>query len=192
MEYRILPPTTPIKLVSFIPAKDLQKSFTPNKVNSQIPKSMDLATWGTVNIDPLTNYHEIVVGNGTLTAHVQIVAEGHHVVSAYYKGFGRPIIFVDKIHDTNPHMFTRTFKGGLAFQYSDGVVIEKSQQTTKQKFIKSLLPQAAPNNKVITMDLETREVNGSIHPICISVYMDPAVQTGKKPHDKVFIQTFAR
>lgn len=105
---------------------------------------------------------------------------------------GRPIIFVDKRSKENRHLFTRQFKGGLTLTYCDGDEVAKTQEARNQKFIEELKPQGAPNHKVITMDLETREINGSLQPTCISIYMNPEVQREQVKGDTKVCKSFGR
>lgn len=65
--------------------------------------------------------------------------------------------------------FARTKSDGTVLIYRQNK-LAISLSEVKADFIEPLRPQSAPNMKILTMDLETRDIAGQLEPVCVSIY----------------------
>jgi hypothetical protein len=96
-------------------------------------------------------------------------------------GFYKLLNFTDEIGKDRKDLntFKRMYKNVTLF-------FKKGEQTTlleeiKSSYIKKINPQPTPNYKIITMDLETKEINNKMEPVCVSIYIggdqDPIIKS---------------
>lgn len=194
--YKILPEEFKRKLVSYISEADYKKSFTPKKINAQLPKTMDIKAWGELIVDS-TNILECQIRKTSMIAHIILERSGDiykNVILMFYKaGSGKPIKFIDRRDSTDSTdltTFTRFFtKHKIIYKFVEGVQVLFKQTVDKLEFIGKLkYNKNVPKNKFITMDLETREISGKLSPICISIYTNNYInKISKLDEDNDFI-----
>jgi hypothetical protein len=80
--------------------------------------------------------------------------------------------FMDKLRVINKKVDYKTFDrifDDKSIYFIKGE-IKLNVEDIKCKYIEKIKPTKEPNNKVITMDLETREINKKLEPVCVSIY----------------------
>ena len=189
ISYKILPGEYKRKLVSYISENDYRKSFTPFKINAQIPKTMNIEEWGSVNINRITEQFEVWLAKSNMFAHIQRKTSFKNIISVFYKRIGRPIYFTDERESDDLTTFTRTFSN-ISYKFNRGVQVLFKQLFDKIEFIDILKPHKTPRFKFITMDLETKEKDGKLIPVCISIYI-PNDSTKNSGGVDSIIKTFA-
>ena len=75
----------------------------------------------------------------------------------------------------NPSTFKRVMKNATIF-YKDGIRV-KEIVNRKLKFIKPISKDFYLNESFITLDIETKNINGELSPICISIYDGKEIQS---------------
>lgn len=179
LDYKILDPGFKRKFVTAHIINTIAKGYTPEKVNLQLPKTMDLQMWGHYKFSEFTMSYVIETNiKGAKDISVQVSESGgrisHIGVINYIWGFSSPK-FVD-YRDTEDRVntFTRHFIDlGIKFFYINGVEVGYEEPSnSKGKFIDKLKPQKVDKNtfKIMTMDIETRELNGVLDALCLSLF----------------------
>lgn len=160
----------PVKHCSHIKPKS-RVAFTVSRVGVIVNPSSDCRTWGDWFINP----------DGSYTVNMK----GHYVAKVYQTGKSNYVTitnvnysgstnFVDHL-GKNSTSFVRVFKL-VSYTYENGELIRAVQSFEQSrkgvagiKFIKKLSDaKVKPKDKFIVFDLETRLVDGSMQPICIS------------------------
>ena len=80
--------------------------------------------------------------------------------------------FMDKLRVINNKIDSRTFErifDDHTIYFLKGEV-KLTVEDIKCKYIEKIKPHKEPNNKVLTMDLETREIDKKLEPVCVSIY----------------------
>lgn len=188
ISYRILPEHYKRKLVSYISEDNYRKSFTPLKVNKQIPRTMDIHEWGSTIIENALGFLKVKLKNSQTVAYVTQITPFKNIVAAYYKGIGEPIMFTDERESGDLTTFTRSFEN-ITYKFAKGVEVLYKESIEKISFIEKVNEHLYPKDKVITMDLETREVKGKLVPLCISIFI-PKSQESKSTRTKDVLKTF--
>jgi hypothetical protein len=122
-------------------------------------------------------------------AHIQRKTSFKNIISVFYKRIGRPIYFTDERESDDLTTFTRTFSN-ISYKFNRGVQVLFKQLFDKIEFIDILKPHKTPRFKFITMDLETKEKDGKLIPVCISIYI-PNDSTKNSGGVDSIIKTFA-
>ena len=96
-----------------------------------------------------------------------------HKVSVVNKKFEKPIFeFIDIIEDTgkkiNLNNFTRLIKNQLIVYNNNEVVYNQNRHSTP--YFTKIKKCEGIFNKFITMDLETKNINGNLEPYCICIF----------------------
>jgi hypothetical protein len=88
-------------------------------------------------------------------------------LGGYFKLFN----FVDEIGRDYKDLttFKRMYKNVTLF-FKKGIQKTRLEEI-KTDYIKKIDKQSKPNYKIIAMDLETREINQKLEPVCISIYI---------------------
>lgn len=132
-----------------------------------LPRTMDLSEWGKVHY--MNNEQEAIVykykSQGIF--YVKIETNKYHVE---FK-FGDRVVykFTDELlNPGNLTEFKRTVKRHV-YYFCDGDIVFHSQ-TFKKNYFKAIKQHLHINEKFITMDLETKEVDGKLVPYAVSTY----------------------
>jgi len=153
---------------------ELKKTgYNPKTLDRIIPATMDIKAWGPGIQNPITKIWTIQL-NSKVYAEVTIKNK-MNFVTVYEKrliGSLKLFSFMDKLRVINQKIdygtFDRIFNDNSIY-FIKGVV-KLNVEDIKCKYIDEIKPHKEPNNKVITMDLETREINGQLDPVCVSIY----------------------
>lgn len=73
------------------------------------------------------------------------------------------------IYNLDRNCFARTKADGTVLIYRLNKLVMSLNQI-KTDFIQPLNKQPAPNMKILTMDIETRDIGGKLEPVCISIF----------------------
>jgi hypothetical protein len=144
-----------------------------NYVGYNLPSTMDFTTWGSYNIDPL--YKHAVVCKQNSKAIYKIFINEQDLKVDFVVNDKVLFSFIDILNDGyNLNSFTRIITNKLKnkeiiLKFSDSKVIFKSVQKNL-KFIKPISKESDIKQKFITMDLETREIDGIMSVYCCSIY----------------------
>lgn len=171
--YKILPLSLDIKESKLSVHKKRKFNVKNNKISSfkfngnNLPCTMDFSNWGNTHIyndyskaivfKSKTNseYHISIYDNYTL---VDLKCENKVILS-----------FKDSMLDVNDlSTFKREFKNQSFIFENGNLKLKTIKRNTR--FITSLKPSISLNEHFITMDLETRNLNGVLSPYCVSVY----------------------
>jgi len=153
---------------------ELTKSgYSIKKLHRIIPATMDIKEWGCGTKNPRTKIWKIPL-DSKLYAEVNI-RNKMNFVTVYEKrlmGSIKIFSFVDKLKVIKNKIDYRTFERifddhTIYFLKGD---VKLTAEEIKCKYIEKIKPHKTPNNKVITMDLETREINEKLDPVCVSIY----------------------
>ena len=131
-----------------------------------LPKTMDYLNWGKIESESSSSY----------------IIKKHNSKLYYHINIFENYLSIDlKIKDKIIFKFTDTLieKGKLdsfirkinnqEYIFIDGkLIIKKVIKHTK--YLTKLIPDGFINNKILTMDLETRIINGNTSPYCVSIY----------------------
>lgn len=158
--------------------------------NSLIPKNMDINTWGEVEYVKFQKLYKIKMSNSNLIAHVT-KQDNSNLVSIFINRIGGLLLlssFTDTTLSDPDDLYT--FKRELekrTIYYNKGEQICFIENIVKinWNFIKKFkIPRdkggkaLPPSNRVITMDLETREIDSKMEAVCLSIsYVDRSVKT---------------
>jgi hypothetical protein len=147
--------------------------YSIKKLHRIIPATMDIKEWGSGTKNPRTEIWKIPL-DSNLYAEVNI-RNKMNFVTVYEKrlmGSIKILSFMDKLRVIKNKIDYRTFER----IFDDHTVyflkgeVKLTTEEIKCKFIEKIKPHKTPNNKVITMDLETREINKRLEPVCVSIY----------------------
>lgn len=128
---------------------------------------MDLFDWGTVNF--INNDTEAIVNKPNSSATYLTQFNGRKM-SVEYHNFGVKLVsFIDELLDINN-------LGPFMRKISNQILYFKDSKLNLRfkpyefKLIEKLLPKGYFNNKIITLDLETVNINGNLIPYAASYY----------------------
>jgi hypothetical protein len=153
----------------------VKPSYNKKNLGSQIPPTMDIKDWGPITENSNTKALTIKL-NTNIYAEVNI-KDNMNFVSIYEKrltGKLQLFTFVDVLRlnknaaKPDYQTFNRVFNDKI-ISFVNGE-ISLNVDDIKCKYIDNIQKQGSPNNKIITMDLETREINGVLDPVCVSIY----------------------
>lgn len=168
--YKFLSPETKRKLVSYTPNSEYTKNFSDLKVIKQlIPKTMEFAKWGNVKYDDFSGAAIVNLGKSTHQAYIYIKSNLENMVQVFYKGGGVPKIFRDIRDSSDLTTFTRSYKN-ITYKYCKGVQTLYTRLVERIRFISKLAPQKPPKHRFIAADMETRQIDRVLTPICISFF----------------------
>ena len=134
----------------------------------------DFNNWGKVS-KIAQNEYRVKLPQPGLYANVTVMDRENHVTIEKVE-FGSSTL-LEKFFDTRysgnsllpKGLFLRHLSGGTILRIANGQ-ISFTLNMIKVDFITTLNPQREPNNKILTMDLETRNVDGFMQPVCVSVF----------------------
>lgn len=164
------------------------ESYSPKTLHTLIPKNMDYKSWGPYEYISYRNMLKIQLTNSNLIAHVT-QENNHNLVYVYVKDIGGLVLidsFVDTELATSKDLYTfKRQSDKRILYYNQGSQVLLIETPTKWNFIPQLKiiqnkkgEIIKPRNKVITMDLETRQMNNIMRISCISVcYVDKSIKT---------------
>jgi hypothetical protein len=171
------------KLFDYYP--DLSSpAYTNPELPDIIPNNMNIADWGP-NHSKSDGHVEIDMGK--VKAQVIKLADNKNVVTILAKqplgGYQQLTQFVDhaKKRTKSLDSFVRKFET-TTIHYKKGVKTYHTKQMDYPFFTK-IKPQKASASKIITMDLETRQIGGRMEVVCVSIYI---LGPGKKSILKTF------
>jgi DNA polymerase type B, organellar and viral len=147
--------------------------YSLKKLQLIIPATMDIKEWGCATQNLRTEIWKIKL-DSKLYAEVNI-RNKMNFVTVYEKrlmGSIKVFSFMDKLRVINKKIDYRTFErifDDHTIYFLKGEV-KLTVEDVKCKYIEKIKPHKKPNNKVITMDLETREINKKLDPVCVSIY----------------------
>ena len=188
--YNILPEHYKCKVVSFQSKAEL-KSFKPSVIIPKIPKSMDVKKWGEFVYNSQEKIYNISIRNTIFIAKVISQLKQNIVYISIKKigGLYELLHFRDEVWKDSRDLYTfKRFYKNTTLYFHKGIQV-LLLEVIKCDFIKKLKPQKTPNLKIITMDLETREVDvdkvvvdkktqeeivvksKKLEPVCISVFI---------------------
>lgn len=153
---------------------ELTKSgYSIKKFQRIIPATMDIKEWGCGIQNPRTEIWNIKL-DSKLYAEVNIRNKMNFVTvyEKHLRGSIKRFSFTDKLRVINSKIDYRTFErifDDHTIYFLKGEV-KLTVEDIKCKYIEKILPHKKPNNKVITMDLETREIDKKLEPVCVSIY----------------------
>lgn len=131
-----------------------------------LPKTMDYSKWGLI-ISETTSFCIVKKQNSKLYYHINIY-ENYLSVDLNFKD--KTIFkFTDTLIEKGKlDSFSRKFNN-QEYIFIDGkLTIKKIIKHTK--YLNKLIPDRFINDKFLTMDLETRTINGNTSPYCVSIY----------------------
>ena len=132
-----------------------------------LPNSMDITTWG--NIHFYSNYTKAIVFKYKSKGNYHITIMTNYIIVDLMVDNKIILQFKDTMLDVNNlNTFSREINN-QKYIFKDGELILK-QIIRKTKFISSVKPSIYLSDKFVTMDLETRNINGLITPYCICIY----------------------
>ena len=168
LEYKLIDLSFNIKTSKINkPKKYLVKPNTLNCGGFNLPQTMDLFEWGDVNF--MFNETTAIVSKFNSKAEYNVRFNGLTMDVEYvYKG-KTLFKFKDELLDRdNLGTFKRMIKK-QTYHFLDGKLLYK-ERFCNYKMIKPLQAKPYHNNKFITMDLETRNVNGTLVPYAIALF----------------------
>jgi len=156
--------------------KSMKAVETTTYKDLNIPNSLDLSKWGVVSQITANTYQIKRFKSATIynvTEHVNLITKKliyRNVEAVDPLGTGKVLFsFIDSpAPQYGSDTFTRLIDKKTFIISGEKVVFMHVNKTCK--FISSLSPSKSFNPKFITMDIETRVVNGKFEPICISLF----------------------
>lgn len=151
------------KLISL----DNRKEASQNFLGFNLPSTMDLQKWGEVKVSNDLKKVEIIKLRSKIYYTIDINEKIHNVKLNLE---GRELFsFKDQLNDSlNLGTFTRVLNG-QKYDYINGKIVLK-QKICQIKFMDSIQRDLFKNSKYLTLDLETRTLNGVMEPYCVSIY----------------------
>nr|YP_009493062.1 DNA-directed RNA polymerase [Ganoderma tsugae]AWJ63857.1 DNA-directed RNA polymerase [Ganoderma tsugae] len=132
-----------------------------------LPRSMDLSEWGKVHY--MNNEQEAIVYKYKSQAVYYVKIEEYKYRVELKYGDRVVLKFTDELlNPGNLTEFKRTVKRHT-YYFCDGDIVYHSQ-TFKKNYIKPIKQVIKINEKFITMDLETKVVEGKLVPYAVSIY----------------------
>jgi hypothetical protein len=163
-------------------------SYTPKSLRSLIPLNMDFKSWGDFEFIEYQNLYKIQITDTNLIAHVSPNNDQNLVYIFCKKIGGLALIdsFTDKLLGDRDEFDSFKRQSDIrTLYYIKGCQVFLIETPSKWNFISQLkIPRdrnnevIAPLNKVITMDLETRQFEERMEIVCLSVcYPNKTVKT---------------
>lgn len=145
--------------------QDKQPTFNFGGFN--LPNTMDITEWGVSHI--YNNYINAIVykNNSKCEYHITLYERSQDVEMK----IGNKIIlkFTDSMNDnTNLKSFTRKIKNQI-YIFENGILILKKIKR-ETSYLSKIKLSANRNKNFITMDLETKLINGIMIPYCVCIY----------------------
>lgn len=132
-----------------------------------LPRTMDLEEWGEVHWMPNEKEGIVYKYQSTGTYYFKIERHTLHVELRYRNKV--VVRFRDELLNTgNLTEFKRTVRNHT-YYFRDGELLFNSLTFTKP-YIKPTVKSPFLNSKIITMDLETRNIDGKIYPYAVSIF----------------------
>lgn len=167
----------PIKSIKSPKEETILKLINSPKINSneynysgyQFPSTTDLSTWGNVLIQDNNNsiYIESFLKiRGQSIFYNIFKYDDHNLVQVFFNKI-LLLTFKDVIIKY-PYSFKRIIKNN-EFNYENGQIINKKIKR-KVQYIKPLSKNLYRTTQFITLDIETKSVNGILTPICVSLF----------------------
>lgn len=134
-----------------------------------LPNTMDLSLWGTIVYAPdgtraridrprSKAVYEVIFSKDKKSYDVDITIDGRSTIQ-----------FKDTLESPlQPSTFKRVFKGKV-YYYKDGELILKTIER-KCKFLTKIIGSSHISNKFVTLDIETRTLDGKMIPYCVSIF----------------------
>jgi hypothetical protein len=151
---------------------DIENIKTFKKFGWDLPITMDLTLWGKINYE--TDTFVIVEALNSKAKYYINIFE-HHLEVDYMLGDKKLFSFKDikEKNESNLNTFKRYLKNDIYYFENSILILHKSKK--KSRFLSPLKKVKFMNTHIITMDLETRTIDGCMWPFCVSIY------DGKKP-----------
>jgi hypothetical protein len=175
--YNILSENYSRKIVS-LQTKSGLKSFKPSLIIPRIPKNMDVKKWGDFVYNAKEKIYNITIKDSMFIAKVirQYKQNVVYILVQKIGGLYEVLKFRDEILEDSRDLYTfkRVYKNTTIY-FKKGIKV-LILEMIKCTFITKLKEQKEPKFKIITMDLETREVikddkTKRMEPVCISIYI---------------------
>ena len=165
--YRFVKPEKDVHKTKLAYPNSSYKTETLNFLGFNLPNTMDITTWGKAsfnedyticNITDLNLKYEYVVKLFKDYQIVNLMVNGKVILT-----------FVDQMKEKyNLDSFTRIIKS-QKYEYLNKEIVIK-QNVCKVDFMTKIKRDIFKNNKFLTLDLETRSLNGKMKPYCISIF----------------------
>lgn len=143
----------------------------PNMLKSgsyNFPQTMDLYQWGT--LDFILQDTEAIVYKKYSKAQYHIKFVDYNKMVVKYKLNNKTLItFTDELNDINNLGTFKRFIKNKTFHFINGKLIKK-EKIYAFPYIKNNKPKPFLINNFITMDIETRNIDGVISPYAVSTY----------------------
>jgi hypothetical protein len=159
--------TSEISLDSIITNELAKNNFIYKGLN--LPNNTEIATWGTINYWNDNNSATIFKKEKNKIFQYNIeLNDKCNIVSIYFNN-SFLYTFTDYIEDLNNLYTFKRVIDNTEYHYLNGELVYKSKKKHLNYMVK-LQPDRKASRNIITMDLETRTINGVMEPICLSVY----------------------
>lgn len=144
---------------------DLQNQYSFGGFN--LPKTMDFTLWGEYEISSDFNSAIVYKPHSRLVYHIKLLDNSQEVDLKMNDNI--LLTFTDTLNNSaDLNTFTRTVKQ-QEYIFVDGELILKRIQK-QATFIKPLDKSIYLNKQILTMDLETRTINGIMEAYCVCIY----------------------
>jgi hypothetical protein len=171
--YKILFDTGPVVKRRINRAPSLKPAASYSFKGYDLPNTMDFTEWGIYYIDD--DYKTAIVNKPNSKAKYYITLYEKHQTVQLKIGSKLLLAYKDimsKSGDLNS--FSRTIflnKNNQEHVYTfiDRIQVVKTK-TIPTKFLKTILPSTYITNKFLTLDIETRTLNGIMTPYCVSIF----------------------
>jgi hypothetical protein len=160
-QYSILDKSATAEIV-----KPLSNEVTHYKINGyNLPLTTDLNSWGTITEQ---KGNKITLDFDLNTETVVVVKISSNKQTYKFMIEDKELLSITDTFGNNPTSFTRTVNDKKLI-VENGIIVFKSQ-IKKVGGIKPTKPSKDLKNKFLTLDIETRTLDGIISPYCISFY----------------------
>jgi len=118
------------------------------------------------NIIEITNHFVVIVKKINFNGNIILIQKADLVDKTLKKVY---FSFIDIIHNpTEPASFVRIYNNNL-FVFEKGNLVYY-QKRKKAKYFKNLKKDKYLSENFLTMDLETKIINGTLEPYCVSIF----------------------
>jgi hypothetical protein len=161
--YKIVPSKFPTRLSPVVKPKP---SFTFKGYD--LPNTMDLTQWGEYKFSP--NYHSAIIKKPKSKAYYSVVLKDSEQLVELKIHDKILLTFIDKMNNNNDlSSFTRVIHEHT-YIFREGNLILKQKNIKNIKYLTKVIGASHISYKFVSMDLETRAINGIITPYAISIY----------------------
>jgi|SRR5882672_552883 len=152
--------------------KPLQKEMSFKFSGFNLPNTMDITEWGSVEF--YDDYKKAIVLKSNSVSRYEVSIFHNYLEVTLKSGNMTIISWTDTMRDgTNLTSFSRLINKKQEYIFENGVVIVKKIKRLTQ-FLKPIKPVLFRSEQIITMDLETKSIKKEnrdvMIPVCISIY----------------------